>query len=334
MSHHQDSEAARQDPRLDISDAYVFKGNSGTVFVLNTNPVSANLGFHPEALYEFHIDTDGDAVQDLTLRFSFLPADADRQQSWALRQLTGADAADRNAGGTLVATGVTGDSITTWNGINVFAGLAGEPFFIEPTVITAVWTALAEGAKVDLGSFDPDDATNRFAGTNVTAIVIEVPVAVTGVGTIGFWGTTALDDHHGGWMQINRCAKPLVGPLFGLTEGGAVDSNATDPSQDADRYGDLVRRKVADLVAANGTHDDPEAYGATVRDALLPDVLSYEVGTDACFATHSHNGRGLTEPSPEAIFELLLNRPVPMGLTAADATGTLRSAFPYLSRPV
>lgn len=39
MSHHQDSAAAKQDPRLDISDVYLFKGQSGTVFVMNTNPV-------------------------------------------------------------------------------------------------------------------------------------------------------------------------------------------------------------------------------------------------------------------------------------------------------
>jgi hypothetical protein len=35
MSHHLDSPIARQDIRLDITDLYVFRGERGTVFVIN-----------------------------------------------------------------------------------------------------------------------------------------------------------------------------------------------------------------------------------------------------------------------------------------------------------
>ena len=35
MSHHLDSPIARQDVRLDITDLYVFRGETGTVFVIN-----------------------------------------------------------------------------------------------------------------------------------------------------------------------------------------------------------------------------------------------------------------------------------------------------------
>jgi hypothetical protein len=35
MSHHLDSPIARQDIRLDITDLYVFRGETGTVFVIN-----------------------------------------------------------------------------------------------------------------------------------------------------------------------------------------------------------------------------------------------------------------------------------------------------------
>ena len=35
MSHHLDSPIARQDVRLDITDLYVFNGQTGTVFVIN-----------------------------------------------------------------------------------------------------------------------------------------------------------------------------------------------------------------------------------------------------------------------------------------------------------
>ena len=35
MSHHLDSPIARQDIRLDITDLYVFRGETGTAFVIN-----------------------------------------------------------------------------------------------------------------------------------------------------------------------------------------------------------------------------------------------------------------------------------------------------------
>ncbi|WP_030438598.1 DUF4331 family protein [Actinoplanes subtropicus] len=333
MSHHQDSAAAKQDPRLDISDVYLFKGESGTVFVMNTNPVSADKGFHPEALYEFHLDLDGDAVQDLTFRVRFRAAGPDGRQGWVLDRLAGADATDRNASGTLVAAGLTEDFVTTPDGVKVFAGRAGDPFYLDGTVVTAVVTALRNGTTVDLSAFDPRRAANLFAGTNVTAIVLEVPADLIGSATIGLWATTALDDHHGGWLQLNRCAKPLVNTLFDVTEAGFDDYNATDPREDLDNYGDLVRRKVAALVSANDTHSDPNGYGTATRDIIFPDVLHYQVGTEAGFGAKARNGRGLAESAPEAMFEIVLNAPVTMGLDAGHATGTPRAEFPYLSEP-
>ncbi|MFI1052213.1 DUF4331 family protein [Streptomyces griseoruber] len=333
MSHHQDSAAAKQDPRLDISDVYLFKGQSGTVFVMNTNPVSADKGFHPEALYEFHIDTDDDAVQDLTFRCKFLAPERDGRQAWVLERLTGAEATDRNASGALVAAGMTEEIVTTPDGVKAFVGRAGDPFYLDGTVVTAVLTALRSGAPVDLSAFDPQRASNLFAGTNVTAIVLEVPDELIGSETIGLWSTTALDDHHGGWLQINRCATPLVSTLFDVTEADFDDYNATDPRDDLANYGDLVLRKVAGLVSANDTHSDPEGYGAATRDIIFPDVLRYQVGTEAGFGAKSRNGRGLAESAPEAMFEIVLNAPVDMGLDAGDATGTLRAEFPYLSEP-
>ncbi|MGO9205851.1 MAG: DUF4331 family protein, partial [Candidatus Limnocylindrales bacterium] len=75
MSHHLDSPIARQDIRLDITDLYVFRGRTGTVFVINVchsifGPIPAP-GYHPEGMYEFKVDLDGDAVEDITYRITF-----------------------------------------------------------------------------------------------------------------------------------------------------------------------------------------------------------------------------------------------------------------------
>ena len=65
MSHHLDSPIARQDIRLDITDLYVFRGQTGTVFVINVchsifGPIPSP-GYHPEGMYEFKVDGNGDA---------------------------------------------------------------------------------------------------------------------------------------------------------------------------------------------------------------------------------------------------------------------------------
>jgi Domain of unknown function (DUF4331) len=104
MSHHLDSPLARADVRLDITDLYVFAGQSGTVFVMNVcTSLAGDIptpGFHPEALYEFKIDIDDDAVEDLTLRFRFDDRDGAGLQRYTLTRLTGVDAADPHAPGT------------------------------------------------------------------------------------------------------------------------------------------------------------------------------------------------------------------------------------------
>ena len=57
MSHHLDCPIARQDVRLDITDLYLFRGEIGTVFIINVcHSIAGNIpvpGYHPEGMYEF-----------------------------------------------------------------------------------------------------------------------------------------------------------------------------------------------------------------------------------------------------------------------------------------
>ena len=96
MSHHLDSPQARADVRLDITDYYVFRGQTGTVFAVNVDPSIAGpdapRGFHPEARYEVCIDADHDQIPELTYRLAFGPADQAGRQAVELRRLTGQDA--------------------------------------------------------------------------------------------------------------------------------------------------------------------------------------------------------------------------------------------------
>ena len=94
MSHHLNSPIARQDVRLDITDLYVFKGETGTVFVINVchsiaGPIPVP-GYHPEGMYEFKVDLNGDAVEDVTYRITFDARDAAGKQRFVLRRIAAA----------------------------------------------------------------------------------------------------------------------------------------------------------------------------------------------------------------------------------------------------
>jgi Domain of unknown function (DUF4331) len=354
MSHHLDSPAARDDVRLDITDMYVFRGERGTVFVMNVNHSIAPevtgktvpAGFHHEAQYDFKIDTDGDAVEDLTYRLTFGELGTAGNQTVELRRLTGADAphadaphADAphaDAPGTVVARGVTGRSIATADGLRLWTGRAGDPFWIEPTVLAAIGHAFADGTRADLSSWNPAEAVNRFAGHTVYSIVMEVPddelvPAVRPGRQVHVWARTNLATDAGGWRQINRFGHPMIHPLFTQLNGELGDQlNITAPADDTANYGKTIADAISAVVAAYGTAEDPQAYGAAVAARLFPNVLPYTIGTPAVYGFNEFNGRSLTDNAPDVMFSLATNTAFTIGLTKDAITAKPAKQFPYV----
>jgi Domain of unknown function (DUF4331) len=336
MSHHLDY---IEDARLDISDVYCFRGTSGTVFVMDLSPLAPS-GFQHEAVYELKVDTDGDAVENLTWRVT-MPFVGGTQRL-RIERLTGSAARDRDATGVVITPDGAGlnQIVTCADGTKAFAGERGEPFYNDPRLTLETKRALATGTAPNYATYDPNSAQNAFGDSNVSAIVLEAPASVTGSGTIGFWGTSVLPTDAGGWRQLQHAASPLLSFVFDFSQSG--DFQASHPTEQKARFGPQLVRQLAAVLRQTGTYDDatgygrstPEAYAEYVRDTLFPDVLRYRVGTAAEWGPRSQNGKGLTESGPEAFYELLLNTHVEMGLDASDATGTLLNRFPYLSEPI
>ena len=220
MSHHLDSPIARQDVRLDITDLYVFRGETGTVFVINVcHSIAGNIptpGYHPEGMYEFKVDLDGDAVEDLTYRISFDERDSDGMQRFVLR-LSRAPRLPipmRPAWSSQRAPPARSSPLPS--GVRIWAGKAGDPFWIEPDVLHAVGHAFQDGAVVDLSSWDPAKAKNLFAGHTVYSIVLEVPdrelLAEAGDNRrIGVWALSTLC-HRRRRMAFDQPRRPSHDP--------------------------------------------------------------------------------------------------------------------------
>lgn len=340
MSHHLDSPIARQDIRLDITDLYLFRGETGTVFVINVchsifGPIPAP-GCHPEGMYEFKIDLNGDAIEDLTYRLKFKERDEHGNQAYTVWRLTGADAANPAAAGTVVAQGTTGETVTTPSGLRVWAGKAGDPFWIEPDVLHAVGHALQDGTTINLSGWDPSRAKNLFAGQTVHSIVLEVPdkellADAGGRRKIGVFAVSTLATDAGGWHQINRVALPMIHPLFTqFNEDLGNRLNAGRPADDLATHGKTVAKAIAGVVAAYGTAEDPQAYGERVARRFCPNILPYEVGTQAAFGFLEWNGRSLTDNAPNVMFSIAANTPVSLGIGKESVTSKPSKTFPYV----
>jgi hypothetical protein len=357
MSHHLDSPLARQDVRLDITDLFVFRGELGTVFILNVNSSISGpnvpQGFHPEAHYAIKVDLDGDAVEDLTYRLTFgARVEDSARQTVHLRRLSGRDAHSPTAVGTEIADGQTAATIQGVGGLRLWAGRAADPFALDPTVLTAVGAALKNGTRVDLSMWQADRAVDRFAGSTVNAVVLEVPdaeltwrlreapdEAPRGAFTwrlqpdkrINVWATTMLATDTGGYRTVNRAGHPMMQSIFnGDDSVEATRYNTTAPADDLANYGNRFARMVASVVAAHGSAANPQAYGEAVTALLLPDMLPYQFGSPANYGFAGHNGRALTDNAPAVMFSLVTNTALSGGAFRARISAGPRDTFPYV----
>ena len=338
MSHHLDSPIARQDVRLDITDLYVFRGEIGTVLLMNvchSLGAATTPGFHPEGMYEFKIDLDGDAVEDLTYRVTFGERDAHGEQDIEVHRIAGVAATDPFGAGTVLVTGHTNTPTQTDAGLRVWAGEAGDPFWIDADVLHAVGHAVQDGTKVDLGDWLPARAKNVFDGETVYSLLLELPDAELAPrghdGRIGVWALASLATDAGGWRSINRVGLPMIHPLFAqLDEKLGDDLNAGVPADDYAAYGGLVAKMIAGVANAYGTTENPAVYGESVARRLFPNILPYSVGTPAAFGFDTWNGRSLTDNAPDIMFSLAANTPVPLGIGPESVTSKPSPRFPYV----
>jgi Domain of unknown function (DUF4331) len=337
MSHHLDTPLARQNGQLYADDLYVFPGDRSTVFIMDVNSTitgpDVQRGFHPEARYEFKVHFDGSDVEALTYRVSFGEADSEGRQALQVHALTGDEAREDTAAGTLVAEGQTGEPASRGD-TRIWAGRIADPFYIDLSLLGTVNSAVKDGTAWDRSAWRPEDARNSFADTTVESIVLEVshqhrqlqPGARTGV-----WCATRLATDAGGWRQVNRAGHPMMWPIFWPDDTDFSNpANSRHPSADFNADGKYIGDLVAAVVSASGTSDAPQGYGQTVARTLFPDVLSYMVGTPAAYGFAVRNGRTLADNAPEVMLSLVLNTAVPSGLKPSVSERLRSGNFPYV----
>jgi hypothetical protein len=329
MSHHFDSPTGREDPRINLCDLFVFAGEGdSTVLVMTVNPdagLSSPTTLRPDALYEFKIDLDGDAREDLAVRFVVESPEGGLQRVRVLRAV--GDAARAGSGGEILGAGRAGEAIALAGGGRAWFGLASDPFRANGPALRAFFHAIDEG-RFDAAPFDR--SANVFAGRNVTALVAELASRTLAASTIGVWSEVSLYGH-AAQRRVARAAWPLIKHVLVRDDHARAHLDADPPSSDPTTAGAAAVANVATVTRLAGTTADPDAYARRVASVVLPDILPYRPATVASFGFAGINGRALGDAAADVVFTLLSNRPL-AGTVPADPAANARP-FPYVAAP-
>ncbi|MEO1053741.1 MAG: DUF4331 family protein [Bacteroidota bacterium] len=191
----------------DIADYYAFDGENddnyvfvATVLSLTAPSASGAASFDKDVMYEINIDNDGDFLEDLVIQAIFRDGNVIVFGPTAPGS-TGLNSQIEN-GGMRVEAQVTpyGDNpiIGESNGVRIFAGTREDPFFLDFFRFRDVVNGAGDNAGLEVEdprfgmeyatSFrDAENAEDTFAGTNVLALVVELPKTMLGGPTINTW---------------------------------------------------------------------------------------------------------------------------------------------------
>lgn len=176
----------------DITDFYAFQGEdtNNIVFVANIKGLmspgeTASASFDENVLFEFNIDTDGDAVEDLIIQA--IPRNGKMYFFGPFSPFGTGLNSTVNTSVTPSYVDITayGESptIMSENGMKFFAGPRDDPFFMDFARYGEIIGGTASGFN--------DPGADTFAGTNVLSVVVEVPKSmIGGSGTINTWVET------------------------------------------------------------------------------------------------------------------------------------------------
>ncbi|MGH7585789.1 MAG: DUF4331 family protein [Gemmatimonadales bacterium] len=209
-SDHQDTPDVELNPKMDLTDVYVFPGSAPgrIVLAMNTRAFltpaeSPGAFFDPDLLYQFKVDNDGDAIEDRVIQLTFTGEGADQHV-----QLRG-PVAPPVPGAMMneladIGPDVEGDlreNLGQADGIQLFAGPRDDPFFID---LEAAFCILPDRKPVTGPLSGPcalpgggafraaGEAVNYVDGFNVLSIVVELPSEMLeggAPGRLGIWGT-------------------------------------------------------------------------------------------------------------------------------------------------
>ena len=260
---HRDAPAVDGTGEGDITDVFAFldpKDKNRLILAMGVNPLAVpalthSYRFSKDYLYQFKLDLNGDAKEDLVIQARF--NDTDSGQNVRIRigvpspDMVGASNVWlENAPSQFEnATGVT---FGAGNDVQVFTGLRDDPFVLDGQffrIVAGSQDVFRDIPTSPLGPLrgrplraDGTSGLDTFGGFNASYIVVGIPVAWLGGSKdiINIWGTVSAPvSETGTYVQFERMGQPLFNTVF--MPGGLKDTfNQGIPSDDVSRWSKFV----------------------------------------------------------------------------------------------
>lgn len=329
-SDHREAPIIQEDPSADLADVYAFLSptdSSRLVLAMTVNPFSVpseaiTFNFSPNVRYRIALDSNGDSVADSYVTVTF-------QGTGGSQTMTAIMPDGTMVNGMVTAPTeepVANPAVINMgpNGEMVFAGPRDDPFFFD----VVGFNRFLAGT----GSFN---GTDGFAGFNVSAIVIELPLANLGMnGTqLQVWAETSrravtlrranggqLETHYGAWHQVDRVGVPAINTAL-ITPALKDLYNISKPNRDRRDFGPTFSASLSSL----GTDSTNIAILASVA---VPDTLKIDVSQPTGFP----NGRDLSDDVIDTILFFIFNQNVVSDGVQMNDVPFLAS-FPFLGEP-
>ena len=315
---HMDSPRTKMFTFLDINDVYLFQSPvhpQNTVIIVTVVPMAGLVNpaiFSPIGDYELKIDNTGDAIEDITYRFSFTFPNKQGVQRMVVQKYLGVNGAPQ-----IVGQALTGPkALKLKDGAVLTASYFDDPFFFDLNAFNRF--------KI---SHNPNEfcnpGVNFFKNLNVMAMVMEVPStkliqhfpgANQPALPIGVWARTFVNG-----IQFDRMGRPAVNTA--LIPNELKDAfNSGIPMTDRFNFMDTVAGTL------NEFNNPPETV-MSLTQLLLPDVNTFDTTSTMGFP----NGRQLLNDVIDDEFTLFYKN---IGLTTdcVNNDSTFLDHYPYLGK--
>ncbi|MBU9843676.1 DUF4331 family protein [Rahnella ecdela] len=322
-SHHFESAAALQDPSINQLDNYVFQSSraDATSFIMDINPSpndAAGGVFKPGALYNIHIADDSKFKTGHTFSVMF-----DEKGNYTVYDMNSPNA-PVGTKGKEIGKGELNKKAELSEGIHLWAGVVKDPFFGNSPGLHILRQQLSEGTY-DPGIWTSVKGKNIFTGRKCGAIVLDVPNTLLGKKIEVFMTTAVQKDSN--WKQVQYSAIPLFShSMLFENEALKTEHNMSRPDNSQDMK-NFVSARTARASTFAHSQKEPQVYGDKVASMLVPDVITYNVGTPAKFSAASINGRSLSDDAMSEMLTLLLGQPTDQHITDQKL---YTQDFPYL----
>ena len=362
---HGDAPSTAGDQAADLGDVYFFldpNDNSKAVMIATVRGFivpgeAANFGiFDPNVSFEFEIENTGDAIADLHFAVAFDKRSADPGPSpRPILQVQKAQTATiRLPGGAVFTAPVLNPSLGSTSpaqtvtplgttGIDFFAGEVDDPFFFDIPAFGRFIASVRAGAP-DVTQFNR--ARDTFAGYNIMAIAMRVPVAlIKGAGNV--IGLDVLSRRPASGPTPKRKKGTLGGQLVQVDRMGnpavnvaLIPFNRKDEYNAATTVNDAAGLFAADITAtltALGTNttniNTLAAIAITNGDFVHLNVTTANTGAQGGMNIGAGfpNGRRLTDDVIDTLLNVITNGALTTGDQVNGNDVQFGSSFPFLA---